>query len=369
MNNIKILIVTVITSTLSKFAFCLQEVRISGLFPFENADESTLNNATYTTSERLQIISGLPMALMSHQSIAEKCGYHFSYKFNGFDYNNRNSLKNVIDQINLNNSWIVYGPEMNTSYYLAHQLLNSNIPHVTSFSLLKGEGNAITMSPDVDLEISALIKTIEDKKIGNKFIMITDNTCEMCKIYKNSSNKIFKNRGFILHKEIIFSKNLIDEIKNEIISNKPDFILLNLDGSDAGYLISKTNLNQFIFAGTKIWGTDVSSDLTLNYNLKKANGFTVRPLPPEDYDAIKLKLVDNNQISKRMMDNPYYMKYFVRKLTETLCKYKPKDKYEFANIVKNNKILSRDKFKFSTYILSEGVLKYENTFVLKENSY
>lgn len=371
MNKIEKILFILTIPLLSQFAYSLhlQEVRISGLFPFETSDDSTVNNATYTTSERLQIISGLPMALTLYQNQAEKCGYYFSYKFNGFNMRNRISLKNIVDQINLNNSWIVYGPEMNTSYFLAHQLLNSRIPHITSFTLLKDQDNSITMSPSVDTEISALIKVVEDKNLGRNYLMITDNTCDMCQIYKNSARKIFQNKGFTLKSEIIFNKNDFNEIKSKILSINPDFILLNLDGTDSGLFIAKTELNQFIFIGAKIWGTDVSSDLTLNYNLKKANGFTVRPLPPVNYDSIKLQIVDNDKISRRLMDNPYYMKYFVSKLTESLCKYKPKDMYEFEKLIKTKKIFSRDKFKFATYVLKEGVLKLENTFIIKENSY
>ncbi|BBH54705.1 ABC transporter substrate-binding protein [Fluviispira sanaruensis] len=349
------------TTLISTSVYALQEVKIASIFPFQTSDY-TYNNATYTSVERLQIISSIPMALMQYKDKAEKCGYYFSFKLGGFTFKDMDSLKKNVQQINLSEPWIVYGPEMNKSYFLVHPNINSIIPHVSSFSLFENIENQYTLSASSDVEIGALIDVIEKKKIGKNFIIITDNTCEMCVIYEESAKRILKKRGFNEKKNILYNKILIKEIKDEVLKQKPDFIFLNLEGSDSGHFIANSNLKQFIFIGTKVWGTDVSSDLTLNYNLKKYNGFTVRPLPPEDYSSINVKFIDNDLVSRRLMDNPYYMKFFISRITDSLCKYKPKDRFEFYDIVSKYKIFLRRNIKFATYVLKEGGLSLENSF-------
>ena len=77
-------------------SFSLQEVKIYGVFPFASHDPNSIENATYTFDERLQIITGIPMAMMYYQNQAEKCGYSFSYKFNGFNFFDQEGLKKSI---------------------------------------------------------------------------------------------------------------------------------------------------------------------------------------------------------------------------------------------------------------------------------
>ncbi|MBX9837901.1 MAG: hypothetical protein K2X69_06245 [Silvanigrellaceae bacterium] len=343
-------------------SFSLQEVKIYGVFPFASHDPNSIENATYTFDERLQIITGIPMAMMYYQNQAEKCGYSFSYKFNGFNFFDQEGLKKSIQVINMADPWIIYGPEMNTSYYLVNPYLNKSIPHVTSFTLLKNNENRITISPSVSDEIKALVNVLKSKKIGKNYIILSDATCDMCQVYDSTSQKIFKSNGFNLKEKIIYDEKKIDDIKDKIRKENPDFIFLNVNGSNAGLFMSNTSLNEYLFVGTKIWGTDVSSDPALNFNLQKVSGFTVRPLPPDDYSAIKMQIVDSNSVSKRMMDNPYYMKFFVSKITENLCKYKPKDRFAFGQIVKEKNIFSREKYKFATYTLKNGLLTFENSF-------
>ena len=56
------------------------------------------------------------------------------------------------------------------------------------------------------------------------------------------------------------------------------------------------------------------------------------------------------------------VKFFVSKITENLCKYKPKDRFAFGQIVKEKNIFSREKYKFATYTLKNGLLTFENSF-------
>ncbi len=354
-------------------SFSLQEVKVHGIFPFPSYDPKTIENATYTFDERLQIITGIPMAIMYYQNQAEKCGYKFSYKFNGFNYFDQDNLRKMIQIINMADPWIAYGPEMNTSFNMVNQYLSKNIPHITSFSLLKNSSNKITLSPTSEEEIKALINVINSKKIGKNYLIISEDKCDMCQIYDSVSQKIFNDNGFYLKKKILFDNKIINdikklmEIKNEIRKSNPDFIFLNLNGSNSGWFMSNASINEYLFVGTKIWGSDVSSDLSFNFNLQKVSGFTVRPLPPDGYGAIKMQIIDSNLESKRLMDNPYYMKFFISRIVDTLCKYKPKDRYTFDKILREKNVFSRSNFSFATYVLKNGSLSFESSFEWPNN--
>ncbi|BBH51727.1 hypothetical protein [Fluviispira sanaruensis] len=356
-----------ISTFLSKGCFALKEVKIHAIFPFLT-NVSIVDNASYPPSVRQQILAGIPMALMYYQDKAEKCGYFFSYKMNSFNMFDHDSLKQSISKVNNNAPWIVYGPEMNTGYYLINSNLNSEIPHLTSLTLLKNKGNQFTLSPDVDLEIKTLFNVVKEKKINRDFMIIYDNTCDMCKIYQESVLKITNSMGFNLLGNFSYKGHSIEELNDFILSTKPDFVFLNVKSSDAGLFMSRSTSLKTLFIGTKIWGTDVNSNPALTYNLKNVNGFTVGPKPPEKYRSIRMQVIDNNLQSMRLRDNPYYMKYFIKVVTETLCKYKPKNKDEFYKIIQEKKVFKRDSFNFAIYTLKDGNLKYEKSFIVKDNN-
>ncbi|WP_186646534.1 ABC transporter substrate-binding protein [Fluviispira vulneris] len=350
----------------SKECFSLKEVRIHAIYPFF-LNHSTVDHVYYPPSLRLQIFAGIPMALMYYQDKAEKCGYYFSYKTSGFNMYDHEDLVQCVAKINYDSPWVVFGPEKNTAYSLVNSRLNSEIPHVSSFSLLKSNGNNFTLSPDADIEIEALFTAAKQKGYKKNFVIIYDNLCGMCKEYQESILKKAKSMGFHLLESFPYRFNSIDKLNTLIAAKKPDFVFLNVKAADSGSFMSKSKALNTFFLGTKIWGDDVGSSPALNFNLKSMNGLTVRPLPPGGYNTIKLRVIDNNFQTKRMIDNPYYMKFFIESVTNTLCKYKPKNKSEFYQILKEKQIFKNKKYEFAVYNLNEGDLVFERSFWVHVN--
>lgn len=196
------------------------------------------------------------------------------------------------------------------------------------------------MSPSAKNEIMHTIKVIGRKKIGKNVVIISDKSCEMCKIYDMQAKMQFAKNNYNILSHIYYEREKLEEIKENILKMNPDFIFINIPSFESGYFMSKFRGKKIIFVGTKMLGNDIRSDSAMNFDINGIKGFIVRPIPPKGYNTIKMQMFSFSKIeSRRLMDSPFYMMYFIEKITEVLCKHKPKTRNDFINIVNEKKYL------------------------------
>jgi hypothetical protein len=305
----------------------------------------------YSNSERNTLIFSMPLALQMYGKKANECGYQYSFLFSEFAYGKPESAISATSDVLKIHPWFIWGPETNDELDQTKSFLDqASIIQISPFTFESGVNNKniISLSSNESDEINALLDAVPKQSKSDYLSVIYDPSCKMCEIYFNALSKM----NHKMKVNYYHNTSDITKIKTNILKDDAKNILLLLYGDTSGKLLENfNNRNDFLFLGTKMFGNEVSSEL-MSYHIENVNILTVRPLPPAEFNKINFSIIDGKD-AHRVFDNTFYMIYFIEKITDLICKTKPKTEDDFKNIVLKN-------MAFFKYHPKFAILKFRN---------
>ena len=290
--------------------------------------------------------SGFEAALFYNLGLyAEKfsqCGYIPKYKFQYFPHEDTPKLKYMAKSLEDNEIWFVLGPNKSDQFLNAAKAMRETIMisgMANSEDIINLNWPFYTMYPsNKKLAAVTYYWVKRNREYMGEYGVVTDPSCIFCEDFiKNYSDKAGK-PAFIYEtsEELFQSKKLEKYLTNKKIIS----MLLPVYSSFSGKIIS--SLNNKNFSHIKFIANDGLGDelnhvsyYPIGYNQE---GFSIR-LGPIKSDTLKILKMENmhiswNNVTAYPPDEAIYFKETLNKISDILCKYRPKSKEDFNNSLK-----------------------------------
>jgi len=273
-------------------------------------------------------------------------------------------------------AWLIIGPRRSNHYLLAVK----GAPDTPSVSIMASAKEIfeldtlhLSLAQPNKKMAEALVKETKNKfKKNAKYISVVSEDCVTCIDLAESFDQLAKSNTIQKIYELKFTGEQPDLSSLETIVKlkKPDFILLPNYSMVSAYamgVISKW-APKIYFIGGDGWGDAKYGFIHNSPQLANINGLTVKGFPPTN------KGLEFFPLGREILKNPSLAAAFpasgsaqalLKAMEDTsnfLCKFKPKDKTEFAQVFKKSgSQYFKNPWGVSVFKLSQGEIVFDKT--------
>lgn len=351
---------------------------IKQLIPVKISFMEALAPKDTTSSERFQ--KEYEFAIKTGKDLTSEklksCGYEIIEEKVLYDASDNLQAFEQAEKSEASGAWLIIGPRRSNHYLLAVK----GAPTTPSVSIMASAKEVfeldslhLSLAQSNQRMAQALAKEVQNKYKRNlKYFSIVSEDCVTCvdfaKSFDLSAKKLKMKNGHQL--KISGDQPNIDDLKNLLLKEKPDFILIPNYSMVSAYLmgiLSKWNPKIF-FVGGDGWGDAKYGFVHDSPQLSKVDGMTVKGLPPVD------KGLSFFDLGKELLKNPSLAAAFpasgsaqallkaIQGVSDILCKFKPKDKNEFVvSFKQNGSKYFKNPWGVSIYKLFNGEIVFDKT--------
>ena len=331
-----------------------------------------------TSSERFQ--KEYEFAVQTGKDLTREklksCGYEITEEKALYDASDNLQAFEQAKKSEASGAWLIVGPRRSNHYLLAVK----GAPETPSVSIMASakevfELNSLHLSLAQSNQQMAevLAREVQKKFRSNaKYFSIVSEDCVSCVDFAESFDAAAKKLKLKNSHQLKISGEQpnIDNLKKLFLKEKPGFVLIPNYSMVSAYLmgiISKWNAKIY-FIGGDGWGDAKYGFVHDSPQLSKVNGMTVKGLPPVN------KGLNFFDLGKEILKNPSLASAFpasgsaqallkaIQDVSDILCKFKPKDKAEFAiSFKENGSQYFKNPWGVSVYKLSEGEIVFDKT--------
>lgn len=306
----------------------------------------------------------------------KSCGYEITEDKVLYDASDNLQAFEQAKKSEASGSWLIVGPRRSNHYLLAVK----GAPDTPSVSIMASAKEVFQLS-SLHLSLAqsnqhmaeVLAREVQKKfKPNAKYFSIVSEDCVSCVDFAESFDSAAKklklqNRHQM---KITGEQPDIESLKKVFLKEQPDFVIIPNYSMVSAYLmgiISKWNSKVF-FIGGDGWGDAKYGFVHDSPQLSKVSGMTVKGMPPVN------KGLGYFDLGKEILKNPSLASAFpasgsaqallmtIQDISDLLCKYKPKDKKEFATHFKENgSRYFKNPWGVSVYKLSNGEIVFDKT--------
>ncbi len=331
-----------------------------------------------TSSERFQ--KEYEYAIQTGKDLTREklklCGYEITENKLLYDASDNLQAFEQAKKSETSGAWLIVGPRRSNHYLLAVK----GAPETPSVSIMASSKEVFQLN-SLHLSLAqsnrkmaeVLAREVQKKfKPNAKYFSIVSEDCVSCVDFAESFDSAAKKLKLKNTHQLKISGEQpnIESLKKILLKEKPDFVVIPNYSMVSSYLmgiISKWN-SKIFFIGGDGWGDAKYGFVHDSPQLSKVNGMTVKGLPPVN------KGLEFFDLGKEILKNPSLAAAFpasgsaqallkaIQDVSEILCKYKPKDKAEFAiNFKENGSQYFKNPWGVSVYKLSEGEIVFDKT--------
>ncbi|MBC7429077.1 MAG: hypothetical protein H7336_10725 [Bacteriovorax sp.] len=331
-----------------------------------------------TSSERFQ--KEYEFAVLTGKDLTREklksCGYEITEEKVLYDASDNLQAFEQAKKSEASGAWLIVGPRRSNHYLLAVK----GAPETPSVSIMASAKEVfqlnslhLSLAQSNQQMAEVLAREVQKKfKPNAKYFSIVSEDCVSCVDFAESFDAAAKKLKLKNSHQLKISGEQpnIDSLKKLFLKEKPDFVVIPNYSMVSAYLmgiISKWN-SKIFFIGGDGWGDAKYGFVHDSPQLSKVNGMTVKGLPPVN------KGLEFFDLGKEILRNPSLASAFpasgsaqallkaIQDVSDILCKYKPKDKAEFAiNFKENGSKYFKNPWGVSVYKLSEGEIVFDKT--------
>lgn len=358
--------------------FGVAQAKTKPLIPVKISFMEALAPKDTTSSERFQ--KEYEFAVQSGKDLTREklksCGYEIVDEKNLYDASDNLQALEQAKKSQTNGAWLIIGPRRSNHYLLAVK----GAPETPSVSIMASAKEVFELdSLHLSLAQSnkkmarVLVTEAQNKfKKQSSYISVVSEDCVTCVDLSESFDQAAKTAGLKKIQELKFTGENPDlsSLEKTIKEKKPDFVLLPNYSMVSAYamgVISKWNPKTF-FIGGDGWGDAKYGFVHNSPQLANVNGMTVKGFPPTN------KGLEYFALGKEILRNPNLAAAFpasgsaqallkaLQDVSEFLCKFKPKDKTEFAQSFKQSgSQYFKNPWGVSVFRLSKGEIVFDKT--------
>lgn len=365
-----VLILMIAGSTWAKTNTSLIPVKIS--FMEALAPKDTTSSERFQKEYEYAIQSGKDLT----REKLKNCGYEITEEKNFYDASDNLQALEQAKKSEAAGAWLIIGPRRSNHYLLAVK----GAPETPSVSIMASSKEVFELDSlhlslaQTNLKMAEVLAQEIRQKFKKKarYLSVVSEDCVACVDLSESFDRAAKAGGFKKIQELKFTGEQpdISSLEKIIKSKNLDFILLPNYSMVSSYVMgiaSKWNPKMF-FIGGDGWGDAKYGFVHNSPQLGNVNGMTVKGFPPTD------KGLEYFPLGKEILKNPTLAAAFptsgsaqsllkaIDGVSEFLCRFKPKDKAEFAQIFKQNgSQYFKNPWGVSVFKLSQGEIVFEKT--------
>lgn len=354
------------------------ETETKNLTPVKISFMEALAPKDTTSSERFQ--KEYEFAIKTGKDLTSEklksCGYEIIEEKVLYDASDNLQAFEQAKKSEASGAWLIIGPRRSNHYLLAVK----GAPSTPSVSIMASAKEVfqldslhLSLAQSNQQMAQALVSEIKNKfKRKLKYFSIVSEDCVTCVDFSESFDLSAKKLKMTNINQLKISGDQpnIDDLQRSFLKEKPDFVLIPNYSMVSAYLmgiISKWN-PKIYFVGGDGWGDAKYGFVHDSPQLSKIDGMTVKGLPP-----VNLGL-DFFNLGKEILKNPSLAAAFpasgsaqallkaIQDVSDILCKYKPKDKTEFAASFKDHgSKYFKNPWGVSIYKLSNGEIVFNKT--------
>ncbi|MDZ4661295.1 MAG: hypothetical protein SGJ18_06705 [Pseudomonadota bacterium] len=372
----KFLIICLLNLLFSASAFSLSDnkqlIKVKISFMEALAPRDTTSSERFQKEYEYAVQTGKDLTREKLKS----CGYEITEEKVFYDASDNLQAFEQAKKSEASGAWLIVGPRRSNHYLLAVK----GAPETPSVSIMASakevfELNSLHLSLAQSNQRMAevLAREVKNKfKPNAKYLSIVSEDCVSCvdfaESFDASARKLKLKNSHQL--KISGEQPNIDGLKKLFLKEKPDFVLIPNYSMVSAYLmgIISTWNPKIYFLGGDGWGDAKYGFVHDSPQLSKVNGMTVKGLPPVS------KGLEFFDLGKEILKNPSLASAFpasgsaqallkaIQDVSDIICKYKPKDKTEFAqNFKENVSQYFKNPWGVSVYKLSEGEIVFDKT--------
>ena len=309
-------------------------------------------NTTSSERYRQAFEAALFYAIGETSNQLNSCGYKIQIHRGYYPASKPILAKKKAELFEKKNVWAIYGPRRSEDLLRTFLGLKNTLlvgPMAEAHAVHQKSPLLFSMYPKMGDLAELAVSNAVKKGYGKQYISIVDATCPACIDFKLSFKKTGIKKGFSEVHSINITKKLPEtqKIIEQVKKLKPDFILLPNTSKISGYLVTKiSKANRKIkFIGANGWGDMHYGFLTKFGIPSETRGFCVRAGLPYNKMKEKFNVFSLDYEWKQKNIGPNFTAYtaihFIRTLTNSICRTKPKSKAQF-----NTSVLSLQKNHF-----------------------
>lgn len=296
-----------------------------------------------------------------------KCGYRVQPQFTYYKTQDRLGPKELAEQLETENVWMIWGPANSHEYLIAKKGLKYT-PMLTATAGARAVTDLpnpyFTMYPTIDVLSRAAVDAVKTFGYGKRYGVFVDAGCPSCKdfaseFWRQSLHEL--ERTFWI--DTVGERPDLLPLQTEITTKKLDFLLIPNKEALTGYTIRALHQKfpNLKFVGADWWGDEqVSSlerfDLPASVTGIAVNGGRAAKEMSRLYSVPSLRRFWKGKSLLPGYDH-FMIVDFLRTLTANLCSWKPKSQEEFR---KKLLTVSREHFKSKAGV---GVFQLNGSFL------
>lgn len=331
-----------------------------------------------TSSERFQ--KEYEYAVQSGKDLTraklKNCGYEISEEKVLYDASDNLQALEQAKKSQESGAWLIIGPRRSNHYLLTVK----GAPETASVSIMASAKEVFELDSlhlslaQSNKKMAAVLATEVKKKFKQNisYISLISEDCIACVDLAESFDQAAKKLKLAKIHEFKFTGEQpdISSIEKLVKEKNPDFILLPNYSIVSAYvmgIVSKWNPKMF-FIGGDGWGDAKYGFVHNSPQLANVNGMTAKGFPPTN------KGLEYFSLGKEILKNPTLAAAFptsgsaqallkaIQDTSDFLCKFKPKDKTEFAQVFKKNgSQYFKNPWGVSVFNLSQGEIIFDKT--------
>ncbi len=350
---------------------------ITPLVPVKVSFMEALAPKDTTSSERFQ--KEYEYAVQTGKDLTREklkaCGYVITDEKVLYDASDNLQALEQAKKSEAGGAWLIIGPRRSNHYLLAVK----GAPETPSVSIMASAKEVfeldslhLSLAQSNKVMAKVLVKEAQSKSKNGSYISIVSEDCVTCVDLSESFDQAAKTTGLRKIHEFKFTGEQPDlsPIEEIVKGQNPKFILLPNYSMVSAYvmgIVSKWN-PKIYFIGGDGWGDAKYGFVHDSPQLANVNGITVKGFPPTN------KGLEYFSLGKEILKNPTLAAAFpasgsaqallkaMEDVSEFLCKFKPKDKAEFAqNFKQNGAQYFRNPWGVSVFKLSQGEIVFDKT--------
>lgn len=367
-----------ITIIISLVLSIITHAEVKSLMPVKVSFMEALAPKDTTSSDRFQ--KEYEYAIQTGKELTrekiKKCGYEIIDEKVLYDASDNLQALEQAKKSEATGAWLIIGPRRSNHYLLAVK----GAPETPSVSIMASAKEVfelgslhLSLAQSNKKMAEVLVKEASSKfKKQAKYISVVSEDCVACIDFAESFDQTAKSLSLQKIHELKFTGEQPDLSSLETIvkSNKPDFILFPNYSMVSAYamgIISKWD-PKIYFLGGDGWGDAKYGFVHNSPQLSKINGMTIKGFPPTN------KGLEFFPLGREILKNPSLATAFpasgsaqallkaMEDLSAFLCKFKPKNKTEFAQTFKQKgSQYFKNPWGVSVYKLSQGEIVFDKT--------
>jgi hypothetical protein len=338
--------------------------------PIGFSEALAITDSTSSDRYRRHFEAAIYYSIGREEKRLNECGYKFQVMPSFYESIDKTAPGKSAKELEDKGAWIIFGARRSDDTLLSLKSIK-NTPYVTpmatGYLIDEQKPPFFSMYPSIQDVAQAAVQTVRKEHYGKKYAAVIDTTCPSCRDFVKSFENASKSTGL----ESVFSFDIagddpnLEELVSEIKNKKIDFLLVPNNSRVSGKIISTVaNLNPNIkFVGTQGWGDKRYGFLFSSKIPKGTLGFCLRlgRTFQDDSNEYKVFSLNYEWNGELIYPNYTYLQtiFFIKKVVDNLCTYKPKNKESFFKILsKKNTDHFRTKDEISVHKIDSGSIEY-----------